>query len=124
MKSVHPWNPNLASMSEGGDFDERLRKAQRSRQQSNGNEGRSSAIGIAFRLSTELVVGVVVGVAIGYFLDEWLGTSPWMLIVFFFFGVAAGVVNVVRTAEQMNAANSLDPSADQANSQKNNVDKN
>ena len=119
MKSVHPWKPNLVSMSEGGDFDERLRKAQRSRQQSNGNEGRSSAIGIAFRLSTELVVGVVVGVAIGYFLDDWLGTSPWMRIIFFFFGIAAGVVNVVRTAAQMNEANSLDSSADQTDSQKN-----
>ena len=39
---------------------------------------------------------------IGFFLDRWLGTSPLFLIVFFFFGVAAGIVNVVRTANAVN----------------------
>ncbi len=110
-------------MANGDDFDDRLRKAQRARQQSTENEGRSSAIGTAFRLSTELVVGLVVGVAIGWLLDEWLGTSPWFLIIFFFFGMAAGVLNVVRTAAMMNSANSSGSSAGQANDLKNDADK-
>jgi ATP synthase protein I len=53
--------------------------------------GAVSAVGFAF------VLAVVFGFAIGFFLDRWLGTSPLFVIVFFFVGVAAGVVNVVRT---------------------------
>ena len=57
-----------------------------------GSLGALSAVGIAF------VLAVVFGFLIGYGLDAWLGTSPLFLMVFFFFGVAAGVVNVIRTA--------------------------
>jgi ATP synthase protein I len=56
-----------------------------------GSLGALSAVGIAF------VLAVLFGFAIGYFLDRWLGTSPLFVIVFFFFGVAAGIINVVRT---------------------------
>ena len=70
-------------------------------------------MGIAFRLSTDLVAAVVVGGVIGWFLDRWLGTAPWLLLLFFFLGVAAGILNVMRTAREMNAAaatkNSGDP---------------
>lgn len=62
---------------------------------------RGSALGLAFRLATELVAGLVVGGLIGWFLDNWLGTSPLMLLVFFALGAAAGILNVVRTARQM-----------------------
>ena len=58
----------------------------------------NSAIGVAFRVGVELVAGVVVGAAIGYGLDQWLGTTPWMLIVFFFLGAAGGMMNVYRAA--------------------------
>ena len=61
----------------------------------------TSGLGIGFRLGTELVVAVGVGTAMGWFLDQWLGTQPWLLIVFFFFGVAAGFVNVMRSAAQI-----------------------
>lgn len=57
-----------------------------------GSLGALSAVGIAF------VLAVVFGFLIGYALDAWLGTSPLFLILFFFIGLAAGVVNVVRTA--------------------------
>ena len=57
-----------------------------------GSLGALSAVGFAF------VLAVVFGFLIGYFLDRWLGTSPLFLLVFFFLGVAAGIVNVVRTA--------------------------
>ena len=57
-----------------------------------GSIGALSAVGIAF------VLAVVFGFLIGYFLDRWLGTSPLFLILFFFSGIAAGIVNLVRTA--------------------------
>jgi ATP synthase protein I len=58
-----------------------------------GSLGALSAVGIAF------VLAVVFGFLIGYFLDKWLGTSPLFMILFFFFGMAAGIVNVIRTAK-------------------------
>jgi ATP synthase protein I len=57
-----------------------------------GSLGALSAVGIAF------VLAVGIGFLIGYWLDRWLGTSPLFTLVFFFLGVAAGIVNVVRTA--------------------------
>ncbi len=50
------------------------------------------------RLSTELVAGVLVGAVIGYWLDRWLGISPWGFIVFLLLGFVAGIVNVMRAA--------------------------
>jgi ATP synthase protein I len=61
-----------------------------------GSIGAVSAVGIAF------VLALVFGFLIGYYLDKWLGTSPLFLIVFFFVGMAAGIVNVVRTANAVN----------------------
>lgn len=55
-----------------------------------------SAIGQAFRLSSELVAGVAVGAALGWALDKWLDTSPWGMIVFLLLGFAAGVLNLLR----------------------------
>jgi ATP synthase protein I len=44
---------------------------------------------------------VMVGSAIGYGLDRWLGSTPWLLLLFFVLGFIAGVVNVVRSYERM-----------------------
>ncbi len=56
-----------------------------------GSLGALSAVGIGF------VLAVMMGFGAGYLLDRWLGTSPIFVIVFFFLGLAAGIVNVVRT---------------------------
>ena len=61
----------------------------------------SSNIGVAFKLSTEMVAAVVVGTIIGFILDNWFGTKPWLILIFFFVGVVAGILNVVRTAKSM-----------------------
>jgi ATP synthase protein I len=62
---------------------------------------RGSALGKAFRLSTELVAGVFVGGFIGWLLDRWLGTLPLFLVVFLLLGIAAGLLNAVREAQKM-----------------------
>ena len=41
----------------------------------------------AFKLSTELVAAVAVGTIIGFILDNWFGTKPWLILIFFFVGV-------------------------------------
>ena len=61
----------------------------------------SSSIGAAFKLSTELVAAVAVGTIIGFILDQTFGTKPWLIIIFFFVGVIAGIINVVRSAKNM-----------------------
>ena len=61
----------------------------------------TSNIGQAFKLSTELVAAVLVGTIIGFILDSWFDTKPWLMIIFFFLGAAAGISNVIRTAKQM-----------------------
>ncbi len=60
-----------------------------------------SPIGTAFKLSTELVSAVVVGTIIGFILDKTFGTKPWLIIIFFFVGVVAGITNVIRSAKKM-----------------------
>ncbi len=48
------------------------------------------------RVATELVAGVVVGAFVGWILDNWLGTSPLFLVLLFFLGAMAGMLNVWR----------------------------
>lgn len=64
---------------------------------------RGTAIGIAFRLVTELVAGLAVGAFLGYWIDIFLGTMPVFLLLFFVLGAAAGILNVIRAAKQMQA---------------------
>ena len=65
------------------------------------NDQNSSFMGSAFKLGTELVSAVLVGTIIGFILDTWFGTKPWLIIIFFFIGSAAGMLNVIRTAKRM-----------------------
>jgi ATP synthase protein I len=60
-----------------------------------------SPIGNAFKLSTELVSAVAVGTIIGFILDKTFGTKPWLILIFFFVGVVAGIINVIRSAKKM-----------------------
>ncbi|MBF0354686.1 MAG: AtpZ/AtpI family protein [Alphaproteobacteria bacterium] len=55
-----------------------------------------SGLGAAMRIGVELVSALIVGVGIGYGLDHFLGTRPWLMVLFFFLGSAAGILNVWR----------------------------
>ena len=70
------------------------------RQLFNKNEN-SSSFGTAFKLSTELVSAVAVGTIIGFILDTTFDTKPWLILIFFFVGVVAGITNVIRSAKNM-----------------------
>jgi|TARA_B100000497_G_scaffold12554_1_gene14340 ATP synthase protein I len=61
----------------------------------------TSPIGTAFKLSTELVAAVAVGTIIGFILDKTFGTKPWLILIFFFVGVVAGITNVIKSAKNM-----------------------
>ena len=65
------------------------------------NKHNPSPIGTAFKLSTELVSAVAVGTIIGFILDTTFGTKPWLILIFFFVGVIAGITNVIKSAKNM-----------------------
>ena len=84
-------------------FKTRLRIAKKEllKKSLNEKEKRGLFMGSAFRLGTELVAAVVVGTIIGFILDNWFDTKPWFIITFFFMGVIAGILNVIRVANNM-----------------------
>ena len=65
------------------------------------SEKRGSFMGSAFKLGTELVAAVAVGTIIGFILDSWFDTKPWLIILFFFLGSIAGILNVIKVANRM-----------------------
>ncbi len=89
------------------EFDRRRRKldealAERKRQERADEEQTrtSSGVGyaVALRLSSEFIAGILLGTGIGWLIDQFAGTSPWGLIVFFLLGFCAGVLNVLRSS--------------------------
>ena len=85
------------------DFKTRLKiaKSKIKKQAQLDSKKRGSFVGNAFKLGTELVASVAVGTIIGFILDSWFDTKPWLIIIFFFLGAAAGILNVIRTANQI-----------------------
>ena len=90
-------------MTEIKDFKTRLKiaKSKLKNKPFSNEQKRGSFMGHAFKLGTELVAAVVVGTIIGFILDTWFGTKPWFIIIFFFIGSAAGMLNVIRAAKLM-----------------------
>lgn len=86
------------------DFDARLRAARArenvvSKRVESQDGAARTGMGLGFRIAIELVAGVAVGTGIGYVLDRAFGSRPWLMVVFFFLGAAAGVLNVYRAAK-------------------------
>ena len=87
------------------DFGRRLAEAEARQARSTGRSPasaeRSEGMAAGLRIAVELAAAVAVGAGIGLVLDQWLGTKPWLLIVFFFVGCGAGFLNVYRTAQEL-----------------------
>ena len=81
------------------DINRRIERMQDDRVETRGPDrhGLPAGMGaILGRVATELVAGVIVGSFIGWVLDRWFGTSPLFLVLLFFLGAAAGMLNVWR----------------------------
>ena len=86
------------------DFKTRLKIAKKkliNSSENKDNNRNSSSMGSAFKLSTDLVAHVAVGTIIGFILDSWFDTKPWLIILFFFLGSIAGILNVIKVANRM-----------------------
>ena len=90
-------------MSDLEDLKTRLKiaKSKLQKDKTQNADKRGIFLGNAFKLGTELVAAVIVGTIIGFILDNWFGTKPILIIIFFFFGTAAGITNVIKAAKKM-----------------------
>ena len=59
------------------------------------------SVGRALKIGSDMIAGVVVGGLIGYWLDLAFETRPVLFVLFFLLGIAAGLLNVLRTARQI-----------------------
>ncbi len=79
--------------------------------QRKGTEGpdttEGSAAGLAMRAVTELFVGLAVSMGLGWMADKYFGTAPWVMLALMPFGIAAGVVNVMRLSKSKQAEDVL-----------------
>ena len=55
-------------------------------------------IGALSTVGFSMVLAIVIGAGIGYFLMTQFGLGRWVFFLFFVFGVAAGIINIFRTA--------------------------
>lgn len=69
-------------------------------------------LGIAYRLGADFISGILVGLLIGYFVDKGLGTSPWGMVVFIVLGMGAGLLNVIRSYNQISQSERQDKKGD------------
>jgi ATP synthase protein I len=77
------------------------KQAEIEEQQDRANRSRGMAYGL--RMSSELVAAILVGGFMGYVLDAWLGSKPWLFLVFLMLGFSAGILNILRAFKRMQA---------------------
>jgi len=64
---------------------------------------RGRAMGQGLRIAVDLVVGVAFGGFVGWWLDRYFGTAPWLMVLLLILGFTAGMMNIIRTAQRMQA---------------------
>ena len=77
--------------------------AAKARHEPDPREIATSALAASTRYAMEIAVATVVGGAMGWQLDRWLGTKPWLAILFLLLGLAAGFINLFRAVNRETA---------------------
>jgi ATP synthase protein I len=57
--------------------------------------------GMAYAAALSLFVSVLTFLGLGWFLDRWLGTSPWLLIAGIVLGSGVGLYEFVRITSKL-----------------------
>jgi ATP synthase protein I len=68
----------------------------------NDNDKENSTFGVLWRASLvgiQMVTSTFVGFVIGYYLDKFLGTKPWLTLIFLFIGIGAGFREIFKYAK-------------------------
>ncbi len=58
----------------------------------------------ASSVGLELGISVGIGLLVGYYLDRWLGTEPWMMLLWLVLGLVAGFRGVFRAVNEADRA--------------------
>ena len=95
MSSSNIKNPQLK------DLDDKLKDIRKKKVGSNTESKAFKSAHIGWRMVLELVIGIIIGVVLGFTLDSFLDTSPIFLIILIFFGFAAGVRTMIKTAKEI-----------------------
>lgn len=91
-------NDDLPSLDS---LDARIQQVRQASEEAPPKVQASDGKSFAMKSGTELMAGVGVGGFVGYYLDGFLDTRPWFLIVFIFLGFAGGVMNMYRAVSQV-----------------------
>ncbi len=89
-------------------LDARLAKYRKPDADRHHSESHHSQAQLAWRMVIELVAGLAIGFGIGYGLDYLFGTMPIFLVLFIFFGLAAGVKTMLQSAREVQARQTRD----------------
>ena len=95
MSSPHIKNPKLK------DLDDKLKNIRENTVETNSQSQAFKSAHIGWRMVLELVIGIIIGVVLGFSLDSFLNTTPIFLIILIFFGFAAGVRTMIKTAKEI-----------------------
>lgn len=57
--------------------------------------------GMAYAAALSLFASVVIFLGLGWFLDRWLGTSPWLLVAGIVLGAGLGLYEFVRITSKL-----------------------
>lgn len=98
----NPRNDANADRKRLDEFDARLRAAREDPEQPRPSSMQRE-IGFAYRVLIEMVVGIGLGAFAGWWLDEWLGTRPILMVVLILLGFAAGMLNAYRASQAYSA---------------------
>lgn len=90
-----------AFKARAGEIDQRLSEAKAQYAPKPDARQRGQAMGQGLRIAVELVVGVGFGAIVGWWLDGLLNTRPWLMVVMVLLGFAAGMMNIIRTAQRL-----------------------
>ena len=58
------------------------------------------SLGFLSSVGISMVASCLIGLAMGYYLDRWLGISPWLTLIFLGFGIVSGFRNVFILTER------------------------
>ena len=93
------------NQSDLSDLDQRVEDAKRKHSGADEEIGPdNSMLGMAWRISTELVVAVFIGCALGYGIDYIAKTGPIFIILGLILGTIAGIRNTFKLVLKMEAA--------------------
>ena len=95
------------------DLDDRIRALKQPEEIKHHSEEHYSQAQLAWRMVIELVAGLGIGFGIGYGLDRLLGTQPWLMVIFIFLGLAAGVKTMMASAQEVAAKQAADAAKDE-----------